>query len=49
MSIKNNQNKQNKIKYIACKNCGKANVTLLKAKDSYYCEFCFNKLGKERY
>ena len=47
---KDNKNKEKK-KYnlIACNNCHKTNVTLIKAKDSYYCKFCFEKLGKERY
>lgn len=38
-----------KLKFIACKNCGKDNVTLIKATDSYYCKFCFDKLNKKKF
>ncbi len=38
-----------KVKFIGCKNCGATNVTLIKAIDSYYCKFCFNKLGKKKF
>ena len=38
-----------KLRFIGCKNCGSTNVTLVKATDSYYCKFCFEKLGKEKY
>ena len=38
-----------KINVIGCKNCGKTNETLIKATDSYYCKFCFNKLGKKKF
>lgn len=38
-----------KIQLIACKNCGQSNVTLIKATDSYYCKFCFYKLGKKKF
>lgn len=41
--------KNNKVKLIGCKNCGITNTTLIKATDSYYCKFCFNKLGKKKY
>ena len=40
---------KNKINVIGCKNCGKTNETLIKATDSYYCKFCFNKLGKKKF
>lgn len=36
-------------KAIACNNCHKSDTTLIKATDSYYCKFCFDKLGKEKY
>ena len=32
------------VKYIACKNCHKTGVTLIKGKDSYYCKFCYDKI-----
>ena len=38
-----------KIPYIGCKECGATNTTLIKATDSYYCKYCFFKLGKERF
>lgn len=38
-----------KYNVIACKCCGATNITLIKATDSYYCKFCFNKLGKKKY
>ena len=40
---------KNPRKYIACKNCQATNVTLIKAKDSYYCKFCFDKLKKKKF
>jgi len=43
--------KENKKKFnvIACNNCHQEGVTLIKATDSYYCKFCFNKLGKKKF
>lgn len=43
--------KEDQLKYnvIACNNCHASNVTLIKATDSYYCKFCFNKLGKKKF
>ena len=38
-----------KIKFIGCRSCGATNITLIKATDSYYCKFCFNKLGKKKF
>lgn len=38
-----------KYNVLACNNCHKSNITLIKATDSYYCEFCFNKLGKKKF
>lgn len=38
-----------KLRFIGCKECGLTNVTLIKATDSYYCKFCFDKLGKEKF
>ena len=38
-----------KIQVIGCNNCHKTDVTLIKATDSYYCKFCFNKLGKKKF
>lgn len=38
-----------KVKFIGCKNCGITNTTLIKATDSYYCKFCFEKLGKKKF
>lgn len=38
-----------KLSFIGCKNCGATNITLVKATDSYYCKFCFNKLGKKKF
>lgn len=40
---------KNPTKYIACKVCHATNITLLKAEDSYYCKFCFDKLKKKKY
>ena len=37
------------MKYIGCNNCHKTDVTLIKASDSYYCKFCFDKLKKEKF
>ena len=37
------------VKVFVCKNCGKDNVTLIKATDSYYCKFCFDKLKKKKF
>lgn len=43
--------KKNPKKYnvFGCKNCGATNATLIKATDSYYCKFCFDKLGKTKF
>ena len=38
-----------KINVIGCKGCGLTNVTLIKATDSYYCDFCFKKLGEKKF
>ena len=38
-----------KLRFIACRSCGATGLTLIKATDSYYCKFCFEKLGKEKY
>lgn len=43
------EEKSKKVKFIACKECGITNTTLIKATDSYYCKFCFEKLGKKKY
>lgn len=43
------EKEEKKLRFIGCKNCGSTNVTLIKATDSYYCKFCFDKLGKEKY
>lgn len=34
---------------IACNNCHKTGLTLIKATDSYYCKFCFDKLKKKKF
>lgn len=44
-----NEKEPKKFNFIGCKNCGATNVTLIKATDSYYCKFCFNKLGKKKF
>ena len=43
--------KENPKKYnvIGCKVCGATNIQLIKATDSYYCKFCFDKLGKKKF
>lgn len=43
--------KENPKKYnvIACRSCQATNITLLKANDSYYCKFCFDKLNKDKF
>lgn len=46
---KKEQLKNNKIKMYGCKNCGATNTTLIKATDSYYCKFCFEKLKKTKF
>lgn len=38
-----------KFNVIACNNCHKTGLTLIKATDSYYCKFCFNKLNKKKF
>ena len=45
------QVKEPKKKYnvIACNCCHATNLPLIKATDSYYCKFCFNKLGKKKF
>lgn len=40
---------KNPRKYIACKVCQATNITLIKAADSYYCKFCFEKLNKKKF
>ena len=54
MEKQSNKEKQKKkepkkLKFIGCKECGITNTTLIKATDSYYCKFCFDKLGKEKF
>ena len=44
-----NKKKVEKIRVVGCKECGMTNVTLIKATDSYYCKFCFNKLKKDKF
>ena len=46
---KKEQSKSNPAKYIACKVCQATNITLIKAADSYYCKFCFEKLNKKKF
>lgn len=43
--------KENPKKYnvIACKVCHATGITLIKAEDSYYCKFCFDKLKKQKF
>lgn len=43
--------KENPKKYnvIACKVCQATGITLIKAEDSYYCKFCFDKLNKKKF
>ena len=43
------ERKVKKYNVIACKCCSATNITLIKAEDSYYCKFCFNKLGLKKY
>lgn len=38
-----------KFNVIACNNCHKTGLTLIKATDSYYCKFCFDKLKKQKF
>lgn len=38
-----------KFNVIACNNCHKSGLTLIKATDSYYCKFCFDKLKKKKF
>lgn len=45
---KKNKNKEvKKLNFIGCKSCGRTNVTLIKAQDSYYCKDCFNDLHRK--
>ena len=37
-----------KYNVIGCNCCHATSLPLIKAKDSYYCKFCFTKLGKEK-
>ena len=48
-TIKEKKKAPKKLKFIGCKECGKTDTTLIKATDSYYCKFCFNKLGKKKF
>lgn len=43
--------KENPKKYnvIGCKVCGATSIQLIKATDSYYCKFCFDKLQKQKF
>lgn len=41
--------KENPVHYIACKACHATGITLIKAEDSYYCKFCFDKLKKKKF
>ena len=38
-----------KINVIACNCCQATSLPLIKATDSYYCKFYFNKLGKKKF
>lgn len=38
-----------KYNILGCNNCHKTKVTLVKATDSYYCNECFIKLGKQKF
>lgn len=38
-----------KFNVIGCNNCHKTGLTLIKATDSYYCKFCFDKLKKQKF
>lgn len=48
-ALKEKPKTKEKISVIGCKECGMTNVTLIKATDSYYCKFCFNKLKKDKF
>lgn len=48
-ALKEKSKTKEKIRFIGCKECGMTNVTLIKATDSYYCKFCFNKLKKNKF
>ena len=45
------EEKENKKKYnvLACNCCHATSLPLIKATDSYYCKFCFDKLHKEKF
>lgn len=38
-----------KFNVIGCNCCHATNLPLIKATDSYYCKFCFNKLKKKKF
>lgn len=38
-----------KYNVLACNSCHATNITLIKATDSYYCKFCFDKLKKKKF
>lgn len=42
-------NKPKKVNVIACNSCKATTLPLIKATDSYYCKFCFDKLGKKKF
>lgn len=50
-NISDNKKKKEPKKFnvIACNNCHKTGLTLIKATDSYYCKFCFDKLKKQKF
>lgn len=43
------EKEKKKYNVLACNCCHATNITLIKATDSYYCKFCFEKLGKKKY
>ena len=48
-NIANDEKEVKKVNVIACKSCQATNLPLIKATDSYYCKFCFDKLGKKKF